>query len=144
MNQDGRKRFFTRLCMTAVVCALLLSWFSPVLSSAADEPDVCSMECCVAEGHCCCASRKPFVKGHLPGADGRPVITEKELTASCPPRCAQPASGFYHIQFPKAPVVKYAGEVDPAQAIYARAPRFARDALTDDHAAPRAPPTSLL
>jgi hypothetical protein len=59
-------------------------------------------------------------------------------------RCAQPASGFHHLQFSKAPVVKYAGEVDVAQLIYARTPRFARDALADDHAAPRAPPVSLL
>jgi hypothetical protein len=144
MNQDGRKRDFTRLRITAAVFALLLGWLAPMLPQAVSEPDVCGMECCVAAGHCCCAARKHFVKGHLPGADGRPVISEKEVTASCPMRCAQPASGFHHLQFPKAPIVKYAGEVDVAQAIYARTPRFARDALSDDHAAPRAPPFSLL
>jgi hypothetical protein len=144
MNQDGRKRDFTRLRVTAAVFALLLGWLAPVLPLAASEPDVCAMECCVAEGHCCCAARKPFVKGHVPGEDGRPVISEKELTAPCQPQCAQLASGFHPLQFPKAPVVKYAGEVDVAQSIYARTPRFARDALADDHATPRAPPFSLL
>jgi hypothetical protein len=144
MNQDGRKRVFTRLRASAALLALLLGWLSPALRLMASEPDVCRMECCVAEGHCCCASHKPFVKGHVPGADGRPAVSEKELTASCPLRCAQPSSGFHHLQFPKAPIVKYAGEVDVAQSIYARTPHFARDTLADDHAAPRAPPIALL
>jgi len=144
MNQDGRKRVFARLRAAAAVFALLLSWLSPALRLMATEPDVCGMACCVAEGHCCCAKRKHFVKGHVPGADGRPAISENELKASCSLRCAQPSSGFHHLQFPKAPIVKYAGEVDVAQSIYARTPRFARDALADDHAAPRAPPFSLL
>jgi hypothetical protein len=123
---------------------LLLGWLAPVLPLTATDPDFCSMECCVAEGHCCCAARKPFVKGQVPGADGHPVISEKELNASCPLRCAQPASSFHHLQFPKSPIVKYAGEVDVAQSIYARTLRFARDALADDHAAPRAPPVAFL
>jgi hypothetical protein len=144
MNQDGRKRIFTRLRATAAMFALLLGWLSPVLPLTANEPDFCSMECCVAEGHCCCAARKPFVKGQVPGADGRPVISENELKSSCPVRCAQTSSGFHHLQFPKAAVVKYASEVDVAQSIYARTPRFARDALADDHSAPRAPPVTLL
>jgi hypothetical protein len=144
MNQDGRKRIFTRLRVAAVVLALPLGWLSPALRLVANEPDVCGMECCVAEGHCCCAARKHFVKGHVPGSDGRPVISEKEFTASCPLRCAQPASGFHHLQIHKAPIVKYAGEVDVAQSICARTPRFARDALAGAPAAPRAPPGALL
>jgi hypothetical protein len=144
MNQDGRKRVFTRLHATAAMFALLLGWLAPVLPLTANEPDFCSMECCVAEGHCCCAARKPFVKGQVPGADGQHVISEKELTASCPLHCAQPSSSFHHLQFPKAAVVKYAGEADVAQSIYARTPRFARDALADEHYAPRAPPGAFL
>ena len=144
MNQDGRKRIFTRLRTSAAMFALLLGWLSPVLPWIRDDPDVCAMECCVAEGHCCCATRKPFVKGHIPGADGQPVISEKDLTASCPPQCARLASGFYHLQFTKAAVVKYASEVDVAQLIYARTLRLGRDAIANDPAAPRAPPVALL
>jgi hypothetical protein len=144
MNQDGRKTIFTRLHASAAMFALLLGWLSPVLSSMRDEPDVCAMECCVAEGHCCCATRKPFVKGHIPGANGEPVISEKELAASCPPQCARSISGFRHLQFPKAVIVKCAGEVDVARLIYVRTPSFARDALANDSAAPRAPPVALL
>src|SRR5215468_2380716 len=51
--------------------ALAMGWLSVPFSLASREPDVCEMECCVSEGHCCCAARKPFVKGHVPGADGR-------------------------------------------------------------------------
>ncbi|MGH9753939.1 MAG: hypothetical protein ACREA2_14265 [Blastocatellia bacterium] len=144
MNTDRRKRTIFRLRAATAALALLLGWLGPVLPLAASESDVCMMECCVAEGHCCCAARKPFVKGQVPGADGEPVISERELTASCPPRCVQPASGSHHLQFPKAAVVKYAGEVNVSQSIYAQAPRFARDALADDPAAPRAPPIALL
>jgi hypothetical protein len=144
VNADRRKQAFFRLRAALVALALLIGRLGPALPLAAGESEVCAMECCVAEGHCCCAARKPFVKGHEPGADGQPVISEVELTASCPPRCSQPASGFHHFQFHKAVVVKYAGEVDPAQAIYAQTPRFARDALADGHAAPRAPPVALL
>jgi hypothetical protein len=144
MNQDGRKRVFTRLRATAAMFALLLGWLAPVLPLTVTEPDFCSMECCVAEGHCCCAKRKPFVKGQVPGADGHPVFSENELKASCPLRCAQPASNFHHLQFAKATVVKYASEVDVVQSIYARTPRFARDALADEHSSPRAPPVTLL
>src|ERR1700754_3624863 len=107
MNQDGRKRVFTRLRATAAMFALLLGWLAPVAPVVAREPGFCSMECCVAEGHCCCATRKPFVKGQVPGADGHPVISENELKASCPLRCAQPASNSHHLQFARAAVVKY-------------------------------------
>jgi hypothetical protein len=144
MNQDGRKRDFARLRATAALFALLLGWLAPVLPLTVTEPDFCSMECCVAEGHCCFAKRKPFVKGQAPGADGHPVISENELKASCPLRCAQPASNFHHLQFAKATVLKYAGEVDVVQSIYVRTPRFARDALADEHSSPRAPPVTLL
>src|SRR5262249_61739429 len=100
MNQDGRKRVFARLRAAAAMVALLLGWLAPELPLLANEPDVCGMACCVAEGHCCCAKRKHFVKGHVPGADGKPVISENKLKASCPLPCAQAASSFNHLQFP--------------------------------------------
>ena len=144
MNQDGRKRVFTRLRVAAVVFALLLGWLSPALRLMANEPDVCGMECCVAEGHCCCATRKPFVKGQIPGANGDPIISEKEITSPCPPQCARLISYSHHLQFPKSAIVKFAGEVDTAQLIYAWMPSFARDTLANDLATPRAPPLALL
>jgi hypothetical protein len=144
VNADRRKQALIRLRAALVALALLIGWLGPALPLAEGESEVCMMECCVAEGHCCCGAHKPFVKGHVPGVDGRPVISAVELTASCPPRCAQPASGFHHLQFHNAIVVRCAGGVAAAQAIYARALRFARSPLADDPAAPRAPPVAIL
>jgi hypothetical protein len=144
VNADRRKQALFMLNAAFLALALLIGWLGPALPLVEGDSEFCAMECCVAEGHCCCAARKPFVKGQVPGADGRPVISDVELTASCPPRCAQPASGIHHLQFHKAVVVKYAGVVGAAQAIYARAPRFARSALADNPAVPRAPPVALL
>ena len=144
MKKDVRKRIFTRLQASAAMFALLLGWVSPVAPLMANEPDFCSMECCVAEGHCCCADRKPFVEGRLPGSDGKPVISEKELTAPCPLQCAQPGSGYHHIQFQKAALVKYSGVADTSRLIYSLTPHFARDSLADESTAPRAPPLALL
>src|SRR5215510_12277676 len=62
--------------------ALFLTSLSPVFSLAASEPEFCEMACCMAEGHCCCASRKPWVKGQKP--DDHPVIEPVEIRSqSC-------------------------------------------------------------
>ena len=42
----------------------LFAWSALPVAMLAQESDVCSMECCVAEGHCCCVTHKPFVEGH--------------------------------------------------------------------------------
>lgn len=144
MKKDVRKRIFTRLQASAVMFALLLGWVSPVTPLMANEPDFCSMECCVAEGHCCCAERKPFVEGRLPGSDGKPVISEKELTAPCPLQCAQPGSGYHHLRLHKAAIVKYSGVADTSRLIYSLTPHFARDSLVDQSTALRAPPLARL
>jgi len=119
MDQDGRKRAFTRLRMTAAVVTLLLGWLAPMLPLAASELDVCGMAMLRGRRALLLRQAQTFCQGHVP-ARWAAVISEKEVTASCPLRCAQPASGFHHLQFPKAPIVKYAGEVDVAQSIYAR------------------------
>jgi hypothetical protein len=43
-----------------VALALLIGWLGPALPLAEGESEVCAMECCVAEGHCCCCARKPY------------------------------------------------------------------------------------
>src|SRR5262245_29992207 len=70
--------------------SLLFSALSPVLALSASEQDVCEMACCMAEGHCCCAARKPWVKGQKP--DGRPILEQDEIAApsGCP--CTPPSS----------------------------------------------------
>jgi hypothetical protein len=74
------------------VLALALGWLSAPLSLAFWEPDVCEMECCIAEGHCCCATRHAYVKGHEPKPGEVSLTTETTLTNPCPVGCA--ASGI--------------------------------------------------
>src|SRR5215510_14256410 len=66
---------------------LFVTSLSPAISLAASEPEFCEMACCVAEGHCCCAARKPWVKGWRP--DGLHIIEPVEIKSqscySCPP-----------------------------------------------------------
>src|SRR5215475_2790501 len=73
--------------------ALLVTSLSPALSLSASEPEFCEMACCIAHGHCCCAARKPWVKGQKP--DDRPVIEQVEIQSpSCCPGAPPSSSNF--------------------------------------------------
>lgn len=80
-----------RLRAAAALLALALGCFSAPISLAADEPDVCSMECCVAEGHCCCAAAKPFVEGKDYGDVAKFNLPEFRSSCPCP---ATPLSSY--------------------------------------------------
>jgi hypothetical protein len=81
-----------RLRAGVATLALALGWLSAPLSLAFWEPDVCEMECCIAEGHCCCATRHAYVKGHEPKPGDVSLTIETTLTNRCPVGCA--ASGI--------------------------------------------------
>lgn len=85
-----RQNRMARLRALGAVIALLIgSIFAPV-TLAGRSSDVCSMACCVEEGHCCCSPQRAFVKGQAP--DGGPTFSETELLASCPEGCANPTA----------------------------------------------------
>jgi hypothetical protein len=140
---DRRQKLMKGIGAAFGCLLLLLSAVATPLALAASEPEFCSMECCVADGHCCCAARKPFVEGQVPGADGQPVFSENALTKACPAECARQVSSFHHLQIAKAAIVKFSGEDQGARLLYAHSPRFAHDTC-DDSSAPRAPPATLL
>jgi hypothetical protein len=75
--------------------ALLIATLSPALSLSlsASEPEFCEMACCVAEGHCCCAARKPWVKGQDP--DDHPTIGQVEIRSKSCYSCAPPSSSNF-------------------------------------------------
>jgi hypothetical protein len=81
-----------RLRAAVAALALALGWLSAPLSLAFREPDVCEMECCIAAGHCCCATRHAYVKGQEPKPGDVSVNVETTLTNPCPVGCA--ASGI--------------------------------------------------
>src|SRR5262249_17634893 len=78
--------------MVAAV-ALLVTTLSPSISLFASEPEFCEMACCIAEGHCCCASRKPWVKGQKPG--DHPIIEPVEIKSQSCYSCAPPSSSNF-------------------------------------------------
>jgi hypothetical protein len=77
-----------RLRAAVVGLALALGWLSAPLSLAFWEPDVCEMECCIAEGHCCCAARHAYVKGREPKLGEVSLTTDSALNKPCPAGCA--------------------------------------------------------
>jgi hypothetical protein len=89
MKANAFKQLATWRAIFAAL-ALLISSFSPALSLLASEPEFCEMACCVADGHCCCAARKPWVKGEKP--DGRPVIGVVEIRSQSCYSCTPPSS----------------------------------------------------
>lgn len=70
--------------------ALLIASLSPALSLSASEPEFCEMACCMADGHCCCAARKPWVKGQKP--DDRPIIEPVGIASQSCYSCTPPSS----------------------------------------------------
>jgi hypothetical protein len=72
---------------------LFVTSLSPAISLAAVEPEFCEMACCVAEGHCCCAARKPWVKGQNPNE--HPVIQPVEVRSQSCYSCTPPSSSNF-------------------------------------------------
>ncbi|HEU0173844.1 MAG TPA: hypothetical protein VFV58_06240 [Blastocatellia bacterium] len=133
----------TRLRVRAAVAALALAigWLSMPLSLAFQEPDVCEMECCIAAGHCCCARRHAYVKGHEPKPGDVSVSDEAALTVPCPADCASSEisskDNLLHAAPARAPLVTLASI--PLQ-LYRD--RFLVDRQSAAQpSSPRAPPT---
>jgi hypothetical protein len=121
---------------------LLFSSLSPSLSLvAATEQDVCAMECCVAEGHCCCAMRKPWVKGQKP--DGRPVVERVEIRSqSC---CfSTPPSSSNFIPREMARPAAHNFDLARHQVIAYHNPPRAHHSIWRTPTPPRAPPSLLV
>ena len=91
-----QKRIIKRRAVGAVL-ALLLGWLAPVVSLASSEPDVCSMSCCVAAGHCCCTPRHVRVVGQV--SDDRGEVGSPDISSPCPQGC--PATSALSQIFPR-------------------------------------------
>jgi hypothetical protein len=81
-----------RLHALGAVIALMLGFLSAQISLVSNSPDVCSMACCVKEGHCCCNPRRASVEGQAP--DGKPTWAETEVVSPCPEGCANSTASF--------------------------------------------------
>jgi hypothetical protein len=82
---------------------LLFNGLAAMTTLVSSESEFCSMECCVAEGHCCCAERKPWVAGQK--TDGVPIVAPNQISSKCPYSCAsssKPNHGLRIIARPAA------------------------------------------
>ncbi len=116
---------------------LLFNWLAVPVSLASSEPEFCSMECCVAEGHCCCAARKPWVEGQKP--DGLPIVAQHQVSSKCPYSCAPSWKRGHSLRMIERPVAH--------DHLLAEKPSNSYDGSTPIHnsswfalSSPRAPP----
>src|SRR5436853_6483264 len=87
-NRQGRYASLRALC--AALALLFGAIAAPVALASRSPDDVCTMACCVEEGHCCCKPRRAFVEGQRP--DGKPRIAATEMATPCPEDCTAPST----------------------------------------------------
>jgi hypothetical protein len=121
--------------------ALLLTSLSPVFSLAASEPEFCEMACCMAEGHCCCAARKPWVKGRK--RDGHPVIEPVEIKSPSCYSCA-PSSSSNFISREIARPAAHDFDLARWQVFAYHTPSLPHHSIWFTPTPPRAPPSLLI
>jgi hypothetical protein len=131
----------SRLVRLRALCAAVafaLGSLSAQVFLASSAQDVCSMACCVEDGHCCCNPRRASVKGQAP--DANPALTEAELVSPCPEGCTNSTASFSQatkkVQRPASHLADFSGpdlfESEPNA--------VARLCLRSGSASPRAPP----
>jgi hypothetical protein len=121
--------------------ALLFTSLSPALSLSASEPEFCEMACCVEEGHCCCAARKPWVKGQQP--DNHPIIGPVEIRSQSCYSCAPPSSSNFISREVVRPAA-HAFDLSLLQAFGYHNPLRAHHSIWFTPTPPRAPPVLLI
>jgi hypothetical protein len=99
---DRRQSWMNGIRAAVGAMLLLFSALATPVSLTSSETEFCSMECCVAEGHCCCAARKPWVEGQQP--DGRPVIAQTQIFSQCPYLCAPSSITSHNLRVVERPV----------------------------------------
>jgi hypothetical protein len=121
--------------------ALLLTSLSPAISLSASEPEFCEMACCVAEVHCCCAARKPWVKGQDP--DDHPTIGQVEIRSKSCYSCAPPSSSNF-ISREIARPATHDFDIAPGRNFGYHNPSWTHHSIWFTPTPPRAPPALLI
>ena len=127
------------LVALALLCGALAA---PVTLAAGSSADVCTMACCVEEGHCCCKPRRARVEGQT--TDGNPHVAATEVAAPCPAGCGAPSSSSFFLKRLALRPGDHSLESDATS--HAHSPLSAGKSLaaTGAAAAPRAPPAGLI
>jgi hypothetical protein len=140
MKVKAYKQPATLRAIFAALVALFTS-LSPSLSLSASEPEFCEMACCVAEGHCCCAARKPWVKGQNP--DDHPTIEPVEIKSRSCYSCAPPSSSNFISREVVRPAA-HAFDLSLLQTFGYHNPLRAHHSIWFTPTPPRAPPVLLI
>jgi hypothetical protein len=142
MKAQPQSRASRWRALLAALALLVGALGAPVALAVSPAEDVCTMACCVEQGHCCCKPRHALVEGQA--ANGKPHFTDNEVAAPCPPDCAgSPAPSPSFTRQALGPVTH---RIDDAAAATTHLPLLASTSLTAtrDLTAPRAPPVRLL
>jgi hypothetical protein len=138
-NRQGRFASWRALCAALVLLFGAIS--APVALASRSSDEVCTMACCVEEGHCCCKPRRAFVEGQTP--DGKPRIAATEIAAPCPEDCAAPATASP--SFMRQALRPADHRIDDVAASSTHLPLIVGPSLAaaSNASAPRAPPACL-
>jgi hypothetical protein len=140
MTTNRRGRFASWRALCAALALLFGAIAAPIALAGNSSDEVCTMTCCVEQGHCCCKPSHAFVEGQTP--DGKPRIARTEIAVPCPEDCAaqSTASPVYARQALRPANHRIARLAAPST----RLPLITGSALalTIAAIAPRAPPAS--
>jgi hypothetical protein len=130
-----------RLRAALVALALLAGPVYASASIAIASSDVCSMSCCISEGHCCCTPRHARVAGEITGGQAR--IAQAELSRRCPAECAagRTSTPSFARQLQSAPPAHDANA--EAAAIARSRAVYAINGSYSEVASPRGPPADF-
>lgn len=101
---NRRQRWMNGIRAAAGAMLLLFNWLAVPVSLASSEPEFCSMECCVADGHCCCAARKLWVEGQKPGDS--PIVSQHQVSSKCSYSCAPSSKRGHSLRVIERPVAQ--------------------------------------
>jgi hypothetical protein len=136
-----RLRKYAKLRAACALLALLAGWMSQPVTLAATLPDVCSMACCVNEGHCCCKPSHRYVEGQVPA--GGENVSASQLSAACPEGCAAPRySSNLLLRDSARAAIAHAFSL-ATRLIHSHSTALAAKAVESCPSSPRAPPSVI-
>jgi hypothetical protein len=153
------KKIITGLRVLPALLLLLFNSIAPAVELMLPEPVTCGMVCCLERGICYCDSKshshshggkESQSHGHSAGdpdgleASQTTEISTVRIVSSCPVQCAQLPAGFQKHSITRAQPHRLAFVAGIARRLFNHTPVLARDTLTVEAHAPRAPPITLL
>jgi hypothetical protein len=132
-----------RLRAALAMLLLLVGAIAPAARLWAPEPVTCGMACCEASGVCYCRHNHAG-EAEAAGADtGTAKLTAVVISSSCPAQCAKLPAGFQKHSIARAHPPRFAFVASATRQLFIHTPFLARDTLTAEAHAPRAPPVIL-